>query len=147
MLVQRVKASFRSVRFLYGLLSPSARKVARFRRELLRARQYCMSLPEIVSEPVFVKVGANDGITGDPFSDILLSNVKWTGLLIEPAPNCFDVSKQSSTTPKDSLWNKSLSAPRPRKLLSTTWIRRQLKTYPTCRVGTISSDLSTRIIS
>jgi FkbM family methyltransferase len=57
---------------------------------LLHARQYCLSLPEIVSKPVFVKVGANDGITGDPFSDILLTNVKWTGLLIEPAPNCFD---------------------------------------------------------
>jgi len=89
-LIQRVKASVRSVRFLYDLLSPSARKTARFRRELLHARQYCLSLPEIVSKPVFVKVGANDGITGDPFSDILLTNVKWTGLLIEPAPNCFD---------------------------------------------------------
>jgi len=89
-IVQRVKTAIRSVPFVYGLLSPSARRMARFKRELLHARQYCMSIPEIVSKPVFVKVGANDGITGDPFSDILLANVRWTGLLIEPVPYCFD---------------------------------------------------------
>jgi FkbM family methyltransferase len=47
-------------------------------------------VPEVVPKPVFVKVGANDGVTGDPFSDILLANAKWTGLLIEPVPYCFD---------------------------------------------------------
>jgi FkbM family methyltransferase len=47
-------------------------------------------LPQVVPEPVFVKVGANDGISGDPCSDILLANTKWKGLLIEPVPYCFD---------------------------------------------------------
>jgi FkbM family methyltransferase len=37
-----------------------------------------------------VKVGANDGITGDPCTDILLANTNWKGLLIEPVPYCFE---------------------------------------------------------
>jgi FkbM family methyltransferase len=47
-------------------------------------------VPRLVAKPVFVKVGANDGITGDPLSDVLLANAKWKGLLIEPVPYCFD---------------------------------------------------------
>jgi FkbM family methyltransferase len=55
-----------------------------------RFRLYCRKLPGIVPAPVFVKVGANDGITTDPCSDILLSDSNWSGLLIEPVPYCFD---------------------------------------------------------
>jgi FkbM family methyltransferase len=44
----------------------------------------------VVPEPVFVKIGANDGITGDPCSDILLADTNWKGLLIEPVPYIFD---------------------------------------------------------
>ncbi len=43
-----------------------------------------------VDRPVFVKVGANDGVTGDPFGNSLLSNTQWTGLLVEPVPYCVD---------------------------------------------------------
>ena len=39
-----------------------------------------------VSNPVFVKVGANDGVSGDPCGRIFLDNAKWTGILIEPVP-------------------------------------------------------------
>jgi hypothetical protein len=59
------------------------------KRELRRFRHYCFGLPKFVSEPVFVKVGASDGITDDPCSDILLASKKWRGLLIEPVPYCF----------------------------------------------------------
>jgi FkbM family methyltransferase len=55
-----------------------------------RFRDYCFNLAKVFSEPVFVKVGANDGITGDPCSDILLAATNWKGLLIEPVPYCFD---------------------------------------------------------
>ncbi len=55
-----------------------------------RFRQYCLHLSRILREPIFVKVGANDGISGDPCSDILLANTNWRGLLIEPVPYCFD---------------------------------------------------------
>lgn len=94
-LAQRAKTAVRSAPFLYGIFRSVASvlgvtKDARLRREMARARQYCVSLPRKVAKPVFVKVGANDGITGDPFSEILLANEDWTGLLIEPAPNCFD---------------------------------------------------------
>ena len=59
-------------------------------REQSRFRHYCRNLPRVLSAPVFVKIGANDGITGDPCSDILLANTNWKGLLIEPVPYCFD---------------------------------------------------------
>jgi FkbM family methyltransferase len=72
------------------------RNVAEFRllrrareKEQSRFRDYCRNLPKVVSEPFFVKVGACDGITDDPCSDILLANARWRGLLIEPVPDCF----------------------------------------------------------
>ena len=58
--------------------------------EVEQFRNYCLELSRAAPEPVFVKVGANDGITGDPCSDILLANTNWRGLLIEPVPYCFD---------------------------------------------------------
>jgi hypothetical protein len=61
-----------------------------WKREQSRFRNYCLNLPNVVSEPIFVKIGACDGITGDPCSDILLANTNWRGLLIEPVPYCFD---------------------------------------------------------
>jgi FkbM family methyltransferase len=59
-------------------------------REQRRFRDYCLNLPKVVSEPVFVKIGAHDGITDDPCSHILLADTKWRGLLVEPVPYCFD---------------------------------------------------------
>jgi FkbM family methyltransferase len=49
---------------------------------------------------MFVKVGANDGVTGDPCSDLLLSNSKWKGLLIEPVPYCFDKLRRHFQDPE-----------------------------------------------
>jgi FkbM family methyltransferase len=68
-------------------MNPARRERA---SEMGRFRQYCLHLSSAVPEPVFVKIGANDGITGDPCSDILLANTNWRGLLIEPVPYCFD---------------------------------------------------------
>ncbi len=90
MLVQRTKNAIKSIPFLYNLLRPLLSTSSRMERVQARARQYCSSLPQVVSDPVFVKVGANDGISDDPLSDILLANAKWKGLLIEPVPYCFD---------------------------------------------------------
>jgi FkbM family methyltransferase len=58
-------------------------------REQRHFRDYCFNLSKVVSQPVFVKIGAHDGITDDPCSDILLADTKWSGLLIEPVPYCF----------------------------------------------------------
>jgi FkbM family methyltransferase len=55
-----------------------------------RFAEYRQALPKRVSEPVFVKVGANDGVTGDPCADLLLASTPWKGLLIEPVPDCFE---------------------------------------------------------
>jgi FkbM family methyltransferase len=60
------------------------------KKEQRRFRDYCLTLSKLVSNPVFVKIGASDGTTDDPCSDILLANTNWRGLLIEPVPYCFD---------------------------------------------------------
>lgn len=49
-------------------------------------RQFLMHITRAVERPVFVKVGANDGVTGDPCGDLFLTHTNWTGLLIEPVP-------------------------------------------------------------
>jgi FkbM family methyltransferase len=69
-------------------LIPGARE--RKQRRFRNFKNYCRNLSKVLSEPVFVNVGANDGITSDPFSDIFLANTNWKGLLIEPVPYCFD---------------------------------------------------------
>lgn len=88
MFVEKLRAVVGSAppfhRLLVNLVPQArAREVARFRR-------YCLSLSRVVPEPVFVKIGANDGVAGDPISDILLADTNWRGLLIEPVPYCFD---------------------------------------------------------
>src|SRR5579862_2865434 len=98
MLIEKVKSAVRSTPRLYRLLRAVAklllRQVSRHRaaeeREQRRFRQYCLNLSRALPEPMFVKIGANDGITGDPCSDILLAHTNWRGLLIEPVPYCFE---------------------------------------------------------
>jgi FkbM family methyltransferase len=95
MVIRAIKNKVKSTPFLYKTLLPSVMLVrrakwrARARREL-PFRVFCLKLSKVLTEPVFVKVGANDGITGDPCSDILLANTNWKGLLIEPVPHCFE---------------------------------------------------------
>ena len=90
-LIEKLRNVVKSTPLLRNLLSPviTLRRRAT-EREQSGFRHYCLNLSKVLSEPVFVKVGANDGITGDPCSDILLANTKWRGLLIEPVPYCFD---------------------------------------------------------
>lgn len=95
MLIDKAKAAIKSMPFVYAILRPVViltrwPQQSLFRHALNRFRRYCSELPGFVPEPIFVKVGANDGITGDPCSDILLANNKWKGLLIEPVPYCVD---------------------------------------------------------
>ncbi len=59
-------------------------KLKQIKRNKQLFRKYCTILPKYLTEATFVKVGANDGITFDPCSDILIANLKWKGLLIEP---------------------------------------------------------------
>ena len=43
----------------------------------------------------FIKVGANDGLTGDPFGAQICSNKSWIGDLIEPIPFVFEQLKNN----------------------------------------------------
>jgi FkbM family methyltransferase len=73
--------------WMFGVVRKERERM--FARRLRRFRASCLVLTQQVEHPVFVKVGANDGITGDPCSDILLDTETWQGLLIEPVPSCF----------------------------------------------------------
>lgn len=64
-------------------------------REINRFRKYCANLSVLLPNATFVKVGANDGVTGDPCSDILLAGTTWRGVLIEPVPYCFERLKRN----------------------------------------------------
>jgi FkbM family methyltransferase len=87
-LLRKAKSVLNSIPVAGPLLRAAARTFIRKEQEI-SFRRYCRLLPEFVPSPVFVKVGANDGITGDSISDILLADEKWKGLLIEPVPSCF----------------------------------------------------------
>ena len=104
MFIEKLRNVVKSTPVLYKSISPGVNRVRQAKarakakgwaKETRRFKQYCLTLSRVVPEPVFVKVGANDGITGDPCSDILLANTNWTGLLIEPVPYCFDRLKLS----------------------------------------------------
>jgi FkbM family methyltransferase len=90
MLLDKAKNAVKSISFLYYGLRPIVRRIRRRGGEDERLQLYCARMPEFVAEPVFVKVGANDGISGDPVSDVLLAHEKWKGLLIEPVPFLFE---------------------------------------------------------
>lgn len=45
--------------------------------------------------PVFVKVGANDGLSDDPCGDTFLRVKGWRGLLVEPVPSCVEQLRQT----------------------------------------------------
>ncbi len=69
-----------------GLFGAARKKEANLRM----FRECLFELPRRVDNPVFVKVGANDGITHDPCSDLLLNDPAWRGLFIEPVPYLFE---------------------------------------------------------
>ena len=73
----------------------NARRIEKVIKKLEPPRRYCSRLPAIVEEPFFVKVGAHDGVTGDPCSDILVAETRWKGLLIEPVPDLFQRLRQN----------------------------------------------------
>ncbi len=58
------------------------------RRPYVKLRRRLSEIHQRMGAPIAVKVGANDGVTGDPFGDMFLDDVKWRGVLVEPVPEC-----------------------------------------------------------
>ncbi len=105
-LVQSVPPVFRILKWLqkpYLRVKGRCRSTIRSGLETLRdirfeyLRHLCRAMTEMVASPVFAKVGANDGTTDDPCSDLLLKSPNWQGLLIEPVPYCFERLKLKFT--------------------------------------------------
>lgn len=81
--------------------NPTSHKWAMATRRTLRPfstesllHKLVKAAPRCVRQPTFVKVGANDGVTGDPFGEALLRTEQWNGLLIDPVPYCVDRLKE-----------------------------------------------------
>jgi FkbM family methyltransferase len=74
---------------------PKIKEKPNSEKKLRQLRKLCRRLPKHIPEPFFVKIGANDGISGDPISSVLLKNTQWKGLLIEPVPYCFDLLEKN----------------------------------------------------
>lgn len=97
--IKKLKSAVKASPFFYKLLLPAVQASRRARHQVMlrkrdkainRFRDYCVKLSKAVDHPIFVKVGANDGIGDDPCSDIFLAHPNWGGLLIEPVPYCFE---------------------------------------------------------
>lgn len=50
----------------------------------------CRHLAESIPDPIVVKVGAHDGLSGDVSAEALHHNPRWGGLMIEPVPELFE---------------------------------------------------------
>ncbi len=66
------------------------RNIYRARRNSLKFLKAIRNLEARVDDPIFVKVGANDGIAGDPSGESLLKSKRWRGVLVEPVPYICD---------------------------------------------------------
>ena len=62
----------------------------RWERAHLNLMTFLANTVEQEPRPYFVKVGANDGVTGDPIGDALIKDRRWHGLLIEPVGSLFE---------------------------------------------------------
>jgi FkbM family methyltransferase len=57
-------------------------------RNIIRAYIYMQD--RVAHQKSFIKVGANDGVTGDPCGNGFLKAKRWNGVLIEPIPYVFE---------------------------------------------------------
>ena len=69
--------------FALGVIFPDGRKDSNTLIEKLHALD---SRPEIV----FIQVGSNDGISGDPLHENICNSKKWRGVLVEPVPYLYE---------------------------------------------------------
>ncbi len=83
------------MRPLRSLMQKTRAKIVKYKDSTSLFRKYCIEISKNISSPVFIKVGANDGVSGDPCSDIILKYKNWSGILIEPVPYCFEKLKDN----------------------------------------------------
>ena len=93
-----IKSTLKKSPALYKVLASVKRRVFPSRDHELR--RYLAELPTKVPNPVFVKVGANDGITNDPCGETFLNDTRWSGILVEPVPYCVEKLKTVYADPE-----------------------------------------------
>jgi len=53
-------------------------------------------------EVFFIQVGSHDGITGDPIHNLIIENIRYQGIFIEPVPHSFERLKKTYQCAKNS---------------------------------------------
>lgn len=86
--LQQLKSIVAAVPIFKHLIVAVRAKLAK--RTINRLNRYLFQVTQKVDPALFVKVGANDGLTGDPCGDIFLANPNWHGILVEPVPYCVE---------------------------------------------------------
>jgi FkbM family methyltransferase len=91
---------FRNVPLVVPLWRYARRRISPTRHDIWEKHsslfvQYVERLTISNQKAFFVKVGANDGLSGDPCGSMLLDNPNWSGILIEPVPSCFEKLKKN----------------------------------------------------
>ena len=69
----------------------------RWQRVHIQMMSFIARAAEQEASPFFVKIGANDGVTGDPIVAVLINDRRWRGLLIEPVDYCFEKLRHNYT--------------------------------------------------
>lgn len=89
-LIKKIPCFYNIAVFVRSIVKPNRsdylREIEKF--DLGSLQCVLQSLEGSHEEPLFVKVGANNGITGDPCDDFFLKRQSWRGLLIEPVEYC-----------------------------------------------------------
>jgi len=91
--------------------------------------------------PSFVKIGANDGLTGDPCGDMFMRDIRWRGLLVEPVDYCVEKLKNTYCDQSRFTIVQAAIGRRGNAENSTFWQKRQSIQFPTCLNGLIKLDL------
>lgn len=68
----------------------------------LAIRSFLDRLAKYVEQPVFIQIGSNDGVTGDPLHPYIDAH-NWRGVLVEPVPYLMDKLKQTYEGKEDRL--------------------------------------------
>ena len=84
-------------KILYPLLNPLLKLL--YKKRFERFYFICLKMPQHMNPTWMIKVGANDGITGDPFSRLLTGDERWHALLIEPVPYCVERLRENFNDP------------------------------------------------
>jgi FkbM family methyltransferase len=98
--INTLKSVLRNMPVVVPLWRYARRRISPRRHEIWENHssqfvEYIKKITRSNRKAFFVKVGAHDGLSADPCGRVLLDNLNWSGILIEPVPSCFEKLKKN----------------------------------------------------